>query len=75
MVVILKYFKMKNTLIWIALIITTAFFYACGPLEVEPDIVPPGPVVLNSVVPIPGGFEVTYDLPEDRDLLYVKAEY
>ena len=70
-----KQLNMKNIFIWIALIISTVMYIACNPLEVIEDAVPPGPVVLNSVVPIPGGFEVSYDLPNDKDLLYVKAEY
>ena len=66
---------MKNTSIWIVLVFIAAMFSACNPLEVIEDAVPPGMVVVNSVVPIPGGFEVNYDLPADKDLLYVKAEY
>lgn len=36
---------------------------------------PPGPVHNVSVDPLPGGAKITYSLPDDQDLLYVKAEY
>lgn len=36
---------------------------------------PPGPVHNVSVENLPGGAELTYSLPEDQDLLYVRAEY
>ncbi|MEA1896473.1 MAG: DUF5000 domain-containing lipoprotein [Bacteroidota bacterium] len=69
---------MKKTLIWIALVISFVMQTACEDKPLGPikqDNVPPGPVVIKSVTPVPGGFEVSYDLPGDDDLLYVKAEY
>lgn len=35
----------------------------------------PGPVTNISVENIPGGANISYSLPDDEDLLYVKAEY
>lgn len=40
-----------------------------------PDSENPGPVENVSYEPINGGFAITYDLPDDKDILYVKAEY
>lgn len=42
---------------------------------VENDDVPPKPVKNAQVENLPGQARITYDLPEDEDLLYVKAEY
>lgn len=39
------------------------------------DSVAPGAIKNLSYTPINGGFNVTYDLPSDKDLLYVKAVY
>ena len=66
---------MKNTLIWIILVVPIFMINSCSPLEVEGDAVPPGPVEITSVVPVPGGFDVSYKLPADKDLLYVVANY
>lgn len=44
-----------------------------GPLE--HDNVAPGPVVNPRIENLPGGAKITYDLPVDPDLFYVKAEY
>jgi hypothetical protein len=54
------------------------FWYAC---EEEPigqqsvDSVPPKPVSGVNVVNVAGGAILTYTLPDDEDLLYVKAVY
>ena len=66
---------MKNTIIWIILVVPIFMINSCSPLEVEGDAVPPGPVEITSVVPVPGGFDVSYKLPADKDLLYVVANY
>ena len=69
---------MKNTLIWTVLFISLLMLNACveDPVGlIKEDNVPPGPVVIQSIVPVAGGFEVDYLLPDDKDLLYVKAEY
>ncbi|MCD6201121.1 MAG: DUF4959 domain-containing protein [Bacteroidales bacterium] len=44
-----------------------------GPID--HDTQPPGPVVVKKVTAVPGGFDVVYDLPGDKDLLMVKAVY
>lgn len=68
---------MKNI---IKLLVFTAIvvFTGCEEKSLGPikqNDTPPGPIEIQTVTPIPGGFDVTYKLPEDKDLLYVKAEY
>lgn len=47
---------------------------ACKPEE-QLDTVPPGPVSNISVTPTHGGAIISYDKPDDEDLLMVKAVY
>ncbi len=69
--------KMKNIfklLIFMAIIILgSCEEKTLGPV-IQNDI-PPGPVEIKTFTAIPGGFDVSYKLPDDKDLLYVKAEY
>lgn len=57
---------------------TALFFIACSE-EKKPDIilntVPPQPVTDVQVTNIPGGAILKYKLPDDEDLLYIKAVY
>lgn len=57
---------------------TVLFFIACSE-EKRPDIilntVPPKPVTDVQVTNIPGGAILKYKLPDDEDLLYIKAIY
>ena len=39
------------------------------------DSTPPGPISNVQVTPLKGGATISYDLPEDIDVLYVKASY
>ncbi|MCW9708121.1 DUF4959 domain-containing protein [Fodinibius salsisoli] len=43
--------------------------------SIESDGTPPGKVQNVSVENVPGGAKLTYTLPDDEDLLYVRAEY
>lgn len=55
-----------------------AFISGCEEDVKEPlfrDSVPPGPVSSPEVMNLPGGAFISYTLPTDEDLLYVKAEY
>lgn len=68
---------MKN---WIILFVIVAGFVAqsCSepPVGQQPiDSTPPGPVSNVVVKNIPGGAILSYTLPDDEDLLYVKALY
>lgn len=70
-------FKMKRN-IPILLIVLLAFIVSCDeePVGQQPmDNTPPGPVTNIQVKNISGGAVFRYDLPDDEDLLYVKALY
>lgn len=65
---------MKYIYFFIALIILSA----CEDVKRGPEVIDmdaPGQVENVNVTPIPGGAKITYDLPEDIDLLYVQARY
>jgi hypothetical protein len=49
-------------------------FVACNKDE-EADMTPPGIVSNVSIEPLNGGAKITYKLPEDNDILFVKASY
>lgn len=69
---------MRTRIIWNVLIVVLLLFPGCDEgleMPVRMDSVPPGPVEIESVVPVAGGFDVSYILPDDEDLLYVKAEF
>ncbi len=59
-------------------LIITCYLVSCTEAErpvIATDNVPPGPVSNVEVTNIPGGAILKYQLPEDEDLLYVKAYY
>ena len=69
--------KMKHKLKLIIIPILFIFF-ACEEYEHEPisgDTNMPGVIENLVFIATPGGFDITYDLPSDKDLLYVKAVY
>ena len=47
---------------------------ACSDKE-DGDTTPPGVLTVNMVTPTNGGGIINYTLPDDNDILYVKAEY
>lgn len=49
-------------------------FVACNKDE-EADMTPPGIVSNVLIEPLNGGAKITYKLPEDNDILFVKASY
>lgn len=58
--------------------LATGFLFACKEESIGQypvDGVPPGPVSNVRVVNTSGGAKLTYTLPDDEDLLYVKAVY
>jgi hypothetical protein len=69
---------MKKYFILLSLSFLTLFFISC---EEEPigqypiDNIPPQPVTNIEVENLPGAVKVTYNLPNEKDLLYVKAVY
>lgn len=67
---------MKNY--FLILFVLGIFAYACTdqPIGQQPnESVPPGPISNVKVLNIPGGAILTYTLPTDEDLLYIKAIY
>lgn len=53
-------------------------FLSCNDVEREPivtDNIAPGTISNVVIKPTPGGAEITYDLPQDVDLLYIEAQY
>lgn len=63
---------------YIFFIVIISIFYGCSDVEREPvvtDNVAPGQVTEVVTTSIPGGVNITYQLPTDPDLLYVEASY
>lgn len=66
---------MKNIHIFFAAMI---YFCSCNDVDREPivcDNVVPQQVTDVVITPIPGGADITYQLPTDPDLLYIEARY
>ena len=64
--------------IHILLLLTASFLWMCEAEErgqIPMDAIPPGQVTSVTVENLPGGAIVSYIIPEDDDLLYVKAIY
>jgi hypothetical protein len=60
------------------LLLTLLVFVACTEFEHGPNVtssVNPAKVENVILTPINGGFEISYDLPKNNDILYVKAVY
>ncbi len=69
---------MKKLIFLFAIAGVLAFLNGCEEDVKEPlfkDSVAPGPVTSAEVMNLPGAAVITYKLPVDQDLLYVKAEY
>lgn len=64
---------MKNFSILIITISIFITFLSCN--KNEADTTPPGKLTVNEVFPTYGGAKITYTLPDDNDILYVKATY
>ncbi len=67
----MKYRIMKK-LLFIPLFVFAAV--ACSDKE-DGDTTPPGVLTVDMVTPTNGGGIINYTLPDDNDILYVKAEY
>lgn len=74
-----KNLKKSTTMRYTFLMLFCALLlHACSeePIGQTPtDKIPPGPITNPSVENTPGGAIITYTLPDDEDLLYVKAVY
>ena len=69
---------MHDFKIYIAILFGILMTLGCTELENSPlasDDSPPGQVTNIEVQTIPGGAYITYQLPDDPDLLYVKGTY
>jgi hypothetical protein len=66
-------YKIKLILVPVLLLFLACEEYTHSPIT-EADV-KPSKVENVVITPIPGGFDITYDLPSNNDLLYVKAVY
>ncbi|MBY5959569.1 DUF4959 domain-containing protein [Membranicola marinus] len=69
---------MSHNLIYLIALFILLTGFSCSELENKPitkDGGAPGPVTNVEVETIPGGAYLTYQLPDDTDLLYVKGQY
>lgn len=67
---------MKNSIFMLIVLGFIAFACNKEPVGQQPiDNVPPGPISDVKVENIPGGAILIYSLPQDEDLIYVKAVY
>lgn len=70
--------RMMKKIYFLLAVLNLALLIGCEENILKPiseDGVAPGKVQVVQVTPLHGGFEVEYTLPDDKDLLYVKAEY
>ncbi|MDR0558657.1 MAG: DUF4959 domain-containing protein [Prevotellaceae bacterium] len=69
---------MKHSIITVISFLVAGLFYSCTeePIGQQPiDSVAPGAVDNVQVINVHGGAKISYTLPDDEDLLYVKAVY
>lgn len=67
---------MKNSILLLFVLFFIAFGCKQEPIGQQPiDNIPPGPVSNVKIENTPGGAILTFSLPQDEDLLYVKAVY
>lgn len=69
---------MKKTILYISLFIITVAFAGCKEEfvgQTPVDKIPPGVITNVQVQNIPGGAVITYQIPDDDDLCFVRAEY
>lgn len=69
-----KHFKYSSFIV--AIIGVLAFgLVSCNDNEKDIDTTPPGKLSVKDVIPTNGGAKITYTLPDDDDVLFVKAKY
>ena len=66
--------KYMNKLKYIFCLLLIVFFTACEENEGQ-DSTAPGVLVVDEITPTNGGGIITYSLPDDSDVLFVRAEY
>ncbi len=65
---------LANKLVLCSALLFCVVLISCSSDE-EGDTTPPSPLTVISVTPTNGGGIITYDLPNDNDVLYVRAVY
>lgn len=66
--------KKLHILNYLVVAILVLFSFSCSETE-SGDVIPPGILTVNSVTPTNGGGIISYDLPSDTDILFVRAKY
>ena len=66
--------KKLHILNYLVVAILVLFSFSCSETE-SGDVTPPGILTVNSVTPTNGGGIISYDLPSDTDILFVRAKY
>ena len=64
----------KEIKIFLAVFTMLLFTFSCDEKE-SGDITPPGKLSVESITPTNGGGIISYTLPDDNDILFVRAEY
>lgn len=67
--------KLKNTYKFVLLTVLALLGFSCSNDDDSGDTTPPGILSVIEVIPTNGGGIITYDLPNDDDISYVKAVY
>lgn len=68
--------KDKHLLKLIALfLLVMVGFGSCNSDDENNDVTPPGKLTVTEVIPTHGGAKIVYTLPDDNDILFVKAKY
>lgn len=67
--------KLKNTYKFVLLTVLALLGFSCSNDDDSGDTTPPGILSVTEVIPTNGGGIITYDLPNDDDISYVKAVY
>ena len=65
---------MKTSKILSILLISVVILFGCKDDENQ-DSIPPGSLTIENITPTNGGGIISYQLPNDSDILFVRAEY
>ena len=65
---------MKTSKILSILFISVVILFGCKDDENQ-DSTPPGILTIENITPTNGGGIISYQLPDDSDILFVRAEY
>ena len=67
--------KFNTTYKFVLLVIIASLGFNCSNDDDSGDTTPPGILTVTEITPTNGGGIITYDLPNDDDISYVKAVY